>query len=496
MMGSLALRRSFAAVLPLLLAAVRTNGQGNATPLDCKNICVCASNIISCANANLNTTPAQLPPQTAVLDLSFNSITGLRHKWAPKNLGRLRSLILSNNKVSFLSTEAFVHVTNLTYLDLSFNDLRQLDELIFEPLERLEVLLLYKNYISQIDRTAFEGLNSLQRLYMSHNQISRFPLEVLKEKGRLETFRLLDVSSNRFKALQLQELQALRAWVKNGIYFHNNPLACSCELYEFVARWHLLELSSAVDFASSHTCVMAGVPKETMLILDLDKAYLNCTEVRVLKREAYLEQSIKLDCDARLKNVTKRWELPGNTSLSSANKTAEIMSDGKLQIGPLKSEHSGVYTCYATGGSLNQTLHITVVVFNATTLGGLENLKTAYTTLVACLISLVMVIIYLYFTPCPCPCCPGEKDDPRESLHSSTVCLSKAQDETWQQRAEGGGFAFGHASLLGPKDRLEENERLNPIGEEDEEWQEGNKQRSRSDAESVSSVSSDTPMVV
>lgn len=492
-MEALNLRRTLMAVLSLLLAAVQIGGQEKPTRLNCQTTCVCASNIISCTNANLSTAPEDLPPQTAVLDLSFNSITRLRHKWAPQNLGRLHRLILSNNRMDFLSTEAFVHVRNLTYLDLSFNSLRQLDELIFEPLERLKVLLLFKNNISQIDRSAFEGLNSLQKLYMSHNQISRFPLEVLKEQSR-QTFQLLDVSSNRFKTLQLQELRALRAWIKNGVYFHNNPLTCSCELYEFLAQWSLKKLSSAVDFKGNHTCVIPGVHREIMLILDLDKAYLNCSEVEVLKQEAYLEQSIKLDCDTRQRNVIKRWELPENTSLSLANKTAEILSNGNLQIGPLRSEHSGLYTCYATGESFNETLHITVVVFNSTLRGGLENLKTAYTTLVACLISIVMVIIYLYFTPCPC--CPGqgeEKDDPGDSFRSSNVSLAKAHDETGQWRAEGGGFPYGYAVQPGHKGQLEENGGLDPIGEEDEEWHENKRKRRRSEAESVCS---DTPMVV
>ncbi|XP_017271182.1 amphoterin-induced protein 1 [Kryptolebias marmoratus] len=494
MMGALTFRRSVVAVLSLLLAAAKVNGKPKIVPLDCNKTCLCASNIISCSNASLSQVPSPLPSKTAVLDLSFNSITHLYHKWAPENLGSLQSLILRNNGLYFLSTEAFVHVTNLTYLDLSFNNLRQLDELIFEPLERLQVLVLFKNNISQIDRTAFEGLASLQRLYMSHNLISRFPLEVLKDESRLGTFRLFDVSSNRLKTLLLQDLQALGAWIKNGVYFHNNPLTCSCELYVVLAQWRIKELSSVVDFPDNHTCVIPGARQEKMLILDLDRAYLNCTAVKVLKEEAYLEQSIVLDCDTKQRKMEKRWELPENSSLSLVNGTAKILSNGNLRIGPLKAAHSGVYTCYATGDSLNETLHVTVEVFNATARGGLENLKTAYTTLVGCLISVVAVIAYLYFTPCRCPCCPGqgsEKGDPAESLRSSTASIPEAQDRTGRRGAEGGGLPYGPAGLP------EENGRLNPIGEEDDEvWQEGDRKRRRSDADSVSSVCSDTPMVV
>lgn len=469
------------------------------SPLDCHKTCVCASNIVSCSKMNLTNVPLGLPQYTAVLDLSFNSITRLRAEWTPVKLGRLHSLLLSNNGLTFLSSEAFVHVTKLRYLDLSSNGLVLLDEFIFEPLEHLEVLLLYNNHISQIDRSAFSGLISLQRLYLSQNQISRFPLELVKERSRLKTLRLLDVSSNRIKVLPLHELRALPAWIKNGLYFHNNTLPCSCELYDVVVRWHLKELSSVTDFRSSHTCVLPGTQKEKMPILDLDKVNLNCSEVKSMDEEAYLEQFLVLDCDTREKDMMKSWVLPGNIPVSPANKTAVMRPDGSLQIGPLRAEDSGVYTCYATSDSLNETLYVTVVVFNSTLSGGLENLKTAYTTLVACLVSIVMVLIYLYLTPCRCACCPGhglEKNDPQDSLHSSTASISQAHEETGQERVEGGGFPYRHVGFLEIKDQLEQNGRLNPIGEEDEEWQGENRERRRSDAESVSSVCSDTPMVL
>ncbi|XP_068450816.1 amphoterin-induced protein 1-like [Clinocottus analis] len=492
--------RSFITVLPLalLLPTVRVSAQLIGNPLDCHKTCVCASNIISCSKMNLTNAPITLPQYTAVLDLSFNTITKLRADWTPVTLDRLHSLLLSYNGLNFLSSEAFANVKKLRYLDLSSNGIRQLDELIFEPLEHLEVLLLYSNRISQIDRTAFSGLNSLQRLYLSHNLISRFPLELVKERSRLDTLRLLDVSSNRIKALPLSELQALPAWIKNGLYFHNNPLPCSCEVHEVVARWYLKELSSATDFRGSHTCLLPGLQKEKIAIMDLNKVFLNCTEVTAMEKIAYLEQFLVLDCDTRERNMTKSWVLPGNIPVSPACKTAEVRTndDNSLQIGPLKAEDSGVYTCYATSESFNETVYVTVMVFNSTENGGLENLKTAYTTLIGCLVSLVMVLIYLYLTPCRYACCPGqglEKSDPRDSLHSSTVSISHAHVETGQ---EGGGFVNKHGAFLQPKNQLEQNGRLNPIGEEDEEWQGDNRERRRSDAESVSSVCSDTPMVV
>ncbi|XP_029908039.1 amphoterin-induced protein 1-like [Myripristis murdjan] len=480
---------------------MRISGQFMPSPLDCHKTCVCASNIISCSKNNLTGVPTALPRYTAVLDLSFNAITRLRAEWTTVKLHRLHSLLLSHNGLNFLSTEAFIYVTRLRYLDLSSNRLQLLEEFIFEPLEHLEVLLLYNNHISQIDRSAFSGLLSLQRLYLSQNQISRFPIELVKEKSRLETLTILDVSSNRIKVLSLHELQALPAWIKNGLYFHNNPLPCSCELYDLLARWHLKQLSSAIDFRDDHTCVKPGLKKEKVATLDLNKVFLNCSEVRIMDEQAYLDQFLVLNCDTRQRNMMKSWVLPGNIPVSPVNKSAVMLDDGSLQIGPLKAEDSGVYTCYATSDSLNETQYVTVVVYNFTMSGGLENMKTAYTTLVGCLASIIMVLIYLYLTPCRCICCPNQglaKSIPRDSLHSSTVSISQVNEEAGRECGAMGARDFfnRHVAFLEPKDQLEQNGRLNPIGEEDEEWQEGNQERRRSDAESVSSVCSDTPMVV
>lgn len=445
-------KRCFILFLLLVFPVVRANRLLKRKPQNHQKLCVCASDIISCANVSLTNATFDLPQHTAVLDLSFNSITQLRATWTSTNLNQLQTLLLNNNNLTFLSSEAFVHTTSLRYLDLSSNRLALLDEIIFEPLEKLEILLLFNNCISQIDRSAFHSMVALQKLYLSHNQISRFPLEVLKERSKEDSpFKLLDVSSNRIKVLPVKELQAMRAWLKNGVYFHNNTLTCRCELHNLVAYWHLRELSSVSDFADSHTCNMPGKQNEKIL-------KLNCSEVKILKKEGYLKETMVLDCDTRQKYMAKRWVLPGNIS---ANNTT-VLNGNFLNIGPLKVEDSGVYTCYATNDSLSDTLHITVVVFNSTKRGGLEDLKTAYTTLGACVVSIVLILVYLYVTPHCCSFCSGgntEKDDTGESLHSSTMSLPLAHGE---RGAEAAGFTFRHGDLQESK-----NGRLNPIGEDD-----------------------------
>ncbi|XP_067249903.1 amphoterin-induced protein 1 [Chanodichthys erythropterus] len=482
-----------AVCLSFILALIpRTQG----STLNCHKMCICASNIVSCSKMNLTMVPSDLPNYTAVLDISFNVITGLRAQWTKHKLPKLHNLLLSHNGLSFLSSEAFVFVKQLRFLDLSSNNLRQLDEFIFEPLTDLEVLLLYNNHISQIDRTAFTGLNSLQKLYLSQNLVSRFPLELLKDKSRLDKLSLLDLSSNRIKVLPIHDLQALPAWIKNGLYFHNNSLICDCELYSLMAHWYIRRLNSALDFKDDHTCVHPGPDKRVLRLYDLN-THMNCSTFKETDEEAYLDQTLTLSCDTRHRDMLKTWMLPGNILLSPDNNhSVEVLPNGSLKIKSIRPEDSGVYTCFAVSEYLNETLYVVVKVHNFTLNGNGDSLNTAYTTLVGCLASVVLVLIYLYLTPCRCFCCPDQgksKNHHEDSIHSSMLSATPTHDDM-ATKAE----LNRHVAFIDPKDLQGQNGKVNPNGEEevDEEAMQGKGKRKKSVADSISSVFSDTPIVV
>ncbi|XP_030077751.1 amphoterin-induced protein 1 [Microcaecilia unicolor] len=456
--------------------------------LNCHLTCTCASNIVSCSKKDLLHIPTGFPHYTVSLDLSHNSLKRLRAEWAPVPLKRLQSLLLNHNKLIFISTDAFALVPHLKYLDLSSNEIKALGENLFSKLKELEVLLLYNNAIGQIDRTAFDDMQNLQKLYLSQNQISRFPLQLVKESSRLPELLLLDLSSNKIKTLPIRDLNGLPAWVKNGLYLHSNPLTCDCELYGLFTHWHIRHFASVVDFREELNCTLVAYQKETVNVFSL-LLIMNCSEIKESAIEAYVGKTVTMDCDTKQRGMAQEWVTPNNDLISpeskSSNQTLTVLSNGSLQIRPIKAEDRGIYTCHATSTVFNETLYVTLMVYNATQH---DTLNTAYTTLVGCIASVILVLIYLYLTPCRCWCRTDEKqrNENGDSIHSSVLSTTSNHDTTSDKVALNTHVAFIEASanLQGQISKLKLN------------GQEPQDTRKMSDPGSASSVFSDTPIMV
>ncbi|XP_021232587.1 amphoterin-induced protein 1 [Numida meleagris] len=468
----------------------------------CPARCVCASNILSCSQAALSTVPAPLPRFTAVLDLSHNNVSRLRADWAPGRLAHLHALLLAHNGLAFVSTEAFAHVPHLRHLDLSSNRLRALEENLFSDLPELEVLLLYNNEISAVDRAAFDNLGRLRKLYLGRNHIARFPLELLRDGSRPPRLSLLDLSANRLRALPAAELQALPAWLRDRLYLHGNPLACDCPLFQLVARGRRRRLSAVLDFQEELRCQLPAAPgRAPVAILALgSRELLNCSEAREAVLEAYLGDSVTLGCDSRLRDGHGRhWVTPGGDRVTEegGNGSAAVLANGSLQLRALRPEDGGTYACRVSGPGFNETLYVELLVHNFTLHGPHDGLNTAYTTLVGCILSVVLVLIYLYLTPCRCCCRPADKPPapPRDDSLNSSVLSATPNHAVGEPPP--GPRAAGHRAAPGGQNGRYKGGGSPAMAAGVGAAREGPRaQRKVSDPDSVSSVFSDTPIVV
>uniref|UniRef100_A0A672JER2 Leucine rich repeat transmembrane neuronal 4 like 2 n=1 Tax=Salarias fasciatus TaxID=181472 RepID=A0A672JER2_SALFA len=227
--------RSSAAVLLLLSKGERM----------CPASCRCEGKIVYCESGIFQDLPENITTGCQGLSLRYNSLLVLLpYQFAHLNqliwlyldhnainsidalafhgVRRLKELILSSNKITFLHNKTFSAIPNLRSLDLSYNQLQSLHPGHFYGLRKLQNLHLRSNGLKQIlirtflecrslefldlgynrlrslTRTTFLGLFKLKELHLEHNQFSRINFFIFP---RLTNLQALYLQWNRIRSI-------------------------------------------------------------------------------------------------------------------------------------------------------------------------------------------------------------------------------------------------------------------------------------------------------
>ncbi|XP_026954477.1 amphoterin-induced protein 3 [Sagmatias obliquidens] len=392
-----------------LMSTLDSEGFLSRAPHNCPYKCVCAADLLSCAGLGLQDVPGALPAAAADLDLSHNALQRLRPGWlAP--LSRLRALRLNHNELDTLGPGVFTNASGLRLLDLSSNALRALGRHDLDGLGELKMLLLFNNRLAHLDEQAFHGLGALSRLYLGCNELASFSFNHLHGLGTTH-LRTLDLSSNHLGRIPVPDLASLPAFLKNGLYLHNNPLPCDCRLYHLLQRWHQRGLSAVSDFAGEYTCLAFKVPTSRVRFFEHSRVFENCSAALARGLEQPEEQlhvqvgqSLRLHCNTSAPAVHYAWVSPQHELLvapGSRNGSIAVRADGSLAISNVQPWHEGVFVCLATGPHLhhNQTHEYNVSVHFPHPEP--DTFNTGFTTLLGCAVGLVLVLLYLFTPPCP-----------------------------------------------------------------------------------------------
>ncbi|KAF6098464.1 adhesion molecule with Ig like domain 3 [Phyllostomus discolor] len=415
------------------------------TPHNCPYNCTCAADLLSCAGLGLQDVPAELPAFAADLDLSHNALQHLPPGWLTP-LSRLRALRLGHNELEALSRGVFINASSLRLLDLSSNVLRRLGRHDLHGLGALEMLLLFNNRLAHLDQLAFRGLGMLRRLYLGSNELASFSFDHLHGLSSTH-LHTLDLSSNHLGQISIPDLAALPAFLKNGLYLHNNPLPCDCRLYYLLQRWHQRGLSAVSDFAREYMCLAFKVPTSRVRFFEPSRVFENCSAAlaRGLEQpeeqlQVQVGQPLRLHCNTSAPALRVAWVSPQHELLvapGSPNGSIAVMGDGSLAISSVQPWHEGVFVCLATGPHLhhNQTHEYNVSVHFPHPEP--EAFNTSYTTLLGCAVGLVLVLLYLFAPPCPgcrrcyrrtCHCWPRAPSPLQELSAQSSVLSSTPPD--------------------------------------------------------------------
>lgn len=460
----------------------------------CPSKCLCASDILSCSSLGLDKLPAFLPPTAATLDFNHNQLSRLEEA-SFAGLPRLDSLQLAHNRLSRLARGTFQNASSLRHLDLSSNLLHVVEQHYFQELVEMEELLLFNNRITQVESPALAGLSNLHKAYLSHNLLTDFPFFSIQEHSH-PFLSTLDLSSNRMSRLPLEAIWALPAAVQSGLFLHNNTLICECPMYSLFQHWEQRGFASAKNYHREHTCLLYGERRASVRFFKHRRFFENCT-LRVQQRLvgekdnsflAYVGDTVTLECQTSLRGQQMRhiWS-KGDEHIAPPgdNDSFRMHANGSLEILSAQVKDSGVYWCMVLLSHMrNESREINVTVLPRFEEN--EPFNTAYTTLLGCVVSLVLVLMYLYLTPCRCWC---RKQAPVPTTPSpANECSAQSSILT----------PTPPATTEGPGRKVSNNKHVvfrEPVKEVQNGRLHMKPQVLRRDAESVTSVFSDTPIV-
>uniref|UniRef100_A0A672FB31 Extracellular leucine rich repeat and fibronectin type III domain containing 1 n=1 Tax=Salarias fasciatus TaxID=181472 RepID=A0A672FB31_SALFA len=140
-------------------------------------------------------------------------------------------LRLNENKIKSIHYSALSRFANLTYLNLTKNEISYIEDGAFSAQFNLQVLQMGFNKLRNLTEGILRGLGKLQYLYLQANLIETVTPNAFWECPNIEN---IDLSMNRIQQLDGSTFTSLTKLTTCELY--TNPFNCSCELFGFV-KW-------------------------------------------------------------------------------------------------------------------------------------------------------------------------------------------------------------------------------------------------------------------
>ncbi|XP_050307687.1 uncharacterized protein LOC126744356 [Anthonomus grandis grandis] len=263
------------------------------------------------------------------LDLSYNALaTFLDHFFKFNKL--IEILLLNNNRINKLTSNALADLTELKKLDLSHNLLQHVAKGLFDSLNKLEYLNLAENPLSNLASGTFRGLRHLKELNLSGNKFTQLTFGLMHFSPNLLSLKLDDTeieeihnsellgvpslqnlsmkNNKRLKEIEnfvLADTPLLKMLDISGnsliflpksivnltsltyLNISNNPWACDCRMFWF-ADW--AESKRNVTM-SELTCGPDAYPNDMLPTLH----HLNCTKPQIIYKSPTRLYRLKAD---------------------------------------------------------------------------------------------------------------------------------------------------------------------------------------------------------
>lgn len=200
---------------------------------DCQSPCVCkwssGKKTALCRNAGFTTLPDSLDSEMQVLNLSGNSISNLG-KDAFKNVGlvNLQRIYMASIGLREIHRDAFRELIILVEVDLSDNEISNLQSNTFYGNERLRILCLNRNPLRHLGQAQFPTLPHLRTLELEGCQLESVHRNSFIHLVALESLNLKSNNLHNLSEAAFMNFAHLKSLALDG-----NPWRCDCDLRGF-----------------------------------------------------------------------------------------------------------------------------------------------------------------------------------------------------------------------------------------------------------------------
>lgn len=183
---------------------------------------------------NENSNICQIFPSLYSITLSFNQLESLTGLDLCTNLEKLQ---LDHNRLLHFDpaelAKVFSHLTKVTNLDISFNNIKDMDADLFSKMKSLKNLFLNNNNLEKLGENAFDGNPELVSLNLRRNFIQFLEPATFSGLKKLKEF---SIEENKLSTLS-PDLLAIVA----GLQLHDfdvqvNPFDCDCDK-KYFQKW-------------------------------------------------------------------------------------------------------------------------------------------------------------------------------------------------------------------------------------------------------------------
>ncbi|XP_068137641.1 trophoblast glycoprotein [Hyperolius riggenbachi] len=287
--------------LLLLLALVHLLGCVWCQPdqqFPCPESCECSevARTVKCVGKNLKKVPENIPSYVKNLFITQNNIHSIEEGTFNVTLPYLTDLSLSGNHLQVMGNNIFKNLPSLRQLDLSYNELENINHLLFQvdpshssPLIELNLSnSLYNASMFTLLAGSLQNgtLTSLQKLDMSGNNLLYLPDGLLSSLPNLKSLDLsnnsllvfedgvfanlshlntLDLRHNALKHLKNSTLLELSSHPGLSVFLSDNSWICDCNIEPFY-KWLKETQTTIVKDQSSLVCSYPEQMMDTQVI--------------------------------------------------------------------------------------------------------------------------------------------------------------------------------------------------------------------------------------